>query len=389
MKKHSDKLFIFLFLLTIFVLLSPLLNDRIEAQLGGGSMLANMSSAIWDGDSNGYIDLDAGGTNADLSGATEIPAARNGVAYAITNEATLEEILGIDIIVSTEMVGANETYGSGWNADTGLPEKDDIYDQLHKSDTDDDGYYNDEDFISSVTIITVPTGTALFTLSGVTTATRMKASITAIDANTQIILSETLAHDGDSYTICNSGVTPILLPSHAAQQWIGNSGVTVTLAQLECFTFVYETDRWIAQGYTDTVSFQSINMSSGTIQGAVKVYTDATTGVTVADGTEMNGYYLLTNDVACDIEIPANMCDSATGYWLVVTKSVGHATVSIHSQDGSDVFILSDGTITDADDEIDLESGTSEAMTCILCDRANHWKVTGEIGTTADGGAAD
>ena len=39
----------------------------------------------------------------------------------------------------TELVGANEAYGAGWNADTGLPEKDDIYDYLHLIDTDDDG----------------------------------------------------------------------------------------------------------------------------------------------------------------------------------------------------------------------------------------------------------
>jgi hypothetical protein len=36
-------------------------------------------------------------------------------------------------------IGANETYGSGWNSDTGVPEKDDVYDYLHQFDVDDDG----------------------------------------------------------------------------------------------------------------------------------------------------------------------------------------------------------------------------------------------------------
>lgn len=35
--------------------------------------------------------------------------------------------------------GANETYGSGWDNDTTVSEKDDIYDYLHQLDTDDDG----------------------------------------------------------------------------------------------------------------------------------------------------------------------------------------------------------------------------------------------------------
>lgn len=41
-------------------------------------------------------------------------------------------------------VGAdNEVYGSGWNADTSIPEKDDIYDYLHQADADDDGDWFD------------------------------------------------------------------------------------------------------------------------------------------------------------------------------------------------------------------------------------------------------
>jgi len=42
-------------------------------------------------------------------------------------------------IAAISGIGANETYGSGWNADTGVPEKDDIYDYLHLLDTNDDG----------------------------------------------------------------------------------------------------------------------------------------------------------------------------------------------------------------------------------------------------------
>lgn len=48
--------------------------------------------------------------------------------------------------------GVNEVYGSGWNADTATPEKDDIYDWGHIFDTDDDGKVNVVD-LSSVGLV--------------------------------------------------------------------------------------------------------------------------------------------------------------------------------------------------------------------------------------------
>jgi len=47
------------------------------------------------------------------------------------------------------LVGANEVYSNGWNADTGLAEKDDIYDYLHGFDSDDDGSFTDEPWYSA------------------------------------------------------------------------------------------------------------------------------------------------------------------------------------------------------------------------------------------------
>src|SRR3990167_6518228 len=45
----------------------------------------------------------------------------------------------VDAIEETILIGVNEVYAVGWNADTGLPEKDDVYDYLHLIDTNDDG----------------------------------------------------------------------------------------------------------------------------------------------------------------------------------------------------------------------------------------------------------
>jgi hypothetical protein len=39
-----------------------------------------------------------------------------------------------DYLKTSELVGNNETFGAGWNSDTGVPEKDDIYDALGNED---------------------------------------------------------------------------------------------------------------------------------------------------------------------------------------------------------------------------------------------------------------
>ncbi len=49
-------------------------------------------------------------------------------------------------------VGVNETYGSGWNADTDTPEKDDVYDYLHLIDTNDDGDVDNMDATAFTTL---------------------------------------------------------------------------------------------------------------------------------------------------------------------------------------------------------------------------------------------
>jgi len=50
--------------------------------------------------------------------------------------------------LTTNGAGINETYASGWNADVGPPEKDDVYDYLHQFDADDDGSFTDETWLT-------------------------------------------------------------------------------------------------------------------------------------------------------------------------------------------------------------------------------------------------
>jgi len=52
--------------------------------------------------------------------------------------------------LTTNGAGINEAYASGWNADVGPPEKDDVYDYLHNFDADDDGSFTDETWYTNI-----------------------------------------------------------------------------------------------------------------------------------------------------------------------------------------------------------------------------------------------
>jgi len=68
------KILIYTFLLSLipslaFGIGAPPASSRVSAGVGLGDML----EADWDGDANGFIDTDAGGTNTDSSAATGVP----------------------------------------------------------------------------------------------------------------------------------------------------------------------------------------------------------------------------------------------------------------------------------------------------------------------------
>lgn len=88
---------------------------------------------------------------ADLSGTYELNNSNDidpdRLAGDTTDDNLVDEaIIDADIARDSELVGSNEVYGSGWNGDTSLPEKDDIYDYLHQIDSDDDGSLTDESY---------------------------------------------------------------------------------------------------------------------------------------------------------------------------------------------------------------------------------------------------
>lgn len=139
-----------------------------------------------DVDSNGDVDVAFGGTNASTAA-----AARTNLGVVIGTDVLAPDGDGSSL---TGVVGTNETYGSGWNADTAAAEKDDIYDYLHQIDADDDASLTDESWFTAalaaftgnaniVTLGTVATGewngTAIggsyIAISGTTTETNIAA----------------------------------------------------------------------------------------------------------------------------------------------------------------------------------------------------------------------
>jgi hypothetical protein len=164
----------------------------------------------------------------------------------------------------------------------------------------------------------------------------------------------------------------------------GNAGVDFTGSdtQIVYLLFVYRSARWncvnLTQGFSDPTT-----LAITTIQGAMNVITDAD-GITLT-AEQMNSIILMTG--AGDVDIPADQCDTATGKWVTVKSTAAHLN-SLTSNDASDLFVLSDGTELDAQDELDLAGAAGNQVTC-TCLAVNKWYVTGEIGTCVDGGVAD
>jgi hypothetical protein len=149
------------------------------------------------------------------------------------------------------------------------------------------------------------------------------------------------------------------------------------------FTFVDDgvSDRWQANltgGWLNptTLAASSIATASLIIPSAVPI---------TLTSSQMNSIVVMTG--AGDVDILADMCDTATGQSLTVKSTAAHLN-SITSNDAADQFVLSNGTALDAQDELDL-AGAAGSQAKVVCIQANKWWVMEEIGTCSDGGTAD
>jgi hypothetical protein len=135
-------------------------------------------------------------------------------------------------------------------------------------------------------------------------------------------------------------------------------------------------------GWTVAQTFTDID-ASGSIQGAINVITDAD-GISLTNA-QMNSYLIMTG--AGEVTLP-DVCDSATGKWIKVKARDAAEQVEMVVTDTSDLWVLSDGTETTANDEADLATAAG-SWAVFICLETNKWYVDGENGTVTDGGVPD
>lgn len=141
-------------------------------------------------------------------------------------------------------------------------------------------------------------------------------------------------------------------------------------------------------GGTDELVLTNINL---TAKPDLVLVDDTDSDSTISAGN-INKTHLITDTDTHDYDIADGLCDDATDLnnWVVIRKKFdfGANTISITSNDASNIFVLDDNTDTTAGDELDMADGCHQV--CLMCFAVEYWYVTGYIGTApTDGGVAD
>ena len=90
---------------------------------------------------------------------------------------------------------------------------------------------------------------------------------------------------------------------------------------------------------------------------------------------------------AGEVTLP-DVCDSATGANILIRARDVNEQVEVVLTDSGDAFVLPDGTVLTADNELDLATAAG-SQAGIVCWETGKWYVVSEKGTVTDGGAAD
>lgn len=123
--------------------------------------------------------------------------------------------------------------------------------------------------------------------------------------------------------------------------------------------------------------------TTGDIQGGANILTSA--GNISPSEAQMNSYLIMT--AAGEVTLP-DVCDSATGKWMKVKARDVNEQVEMVVTGAEDLWVLSDGTETTANDEADLALPAG-SWAVFVCMETNKWYVDSENGTVTDGGVPD
>jgi len=184
-------------------------------------------------------------------------------------------------------VGVDETYGSGWNGDTGAPEKDDIYDYLHQIDTDDDGDVTNESWYTDLvgqTDITTQASTCTDSGDGnpgaltltPTGSKRVLVALTVADEHgCAVTLGEGSASHGDHVRISNvSANSATFTYESGVFEANGGAGATYVVNQYGTISIDYVTDRWVlaanesSSAYLSTLTLPNTTSGDQTLTAA-------------------------------------------------------------------------------------------------------------------------
>lgn len=169
---------------------------------------------------------------------------------------------------------------------------------------------------------------------------------------------------------------------NANLECFGGNDFTASATQITASYFIFDGTRWVGPSMPMS---SPTTLALKTVQAGLNVITD--NDGRALSSTELNSIVLTSG--AADYDIPTGSCDDASEYGVWVTlKATGAVVPSLTSADASDLFVLANGTALDAGDELDL-AGASGNSCYVVCTGSHTWRVMGEVGTCADGGAAD
>jgi hypothetical protein len=267
-------------------------------------------------------------------------------------------------------IGANETYGSGWNSDTGVPEKDDVYDYLHQFDVDDDG---DIDTIDSTYWATKLNASEKAAASGVAsldgsslvvqnpanaTATPTASKIPIADGSGDLDagwVPDTISHNlaiGSTTAGKNLTVNATLgaeLITWTDAEW-DEDGVTWTFAAGVLTHVTGNATTVTAAGITCVVGTTYKVTITGTGGGGTATYTlGGVTGTTIAaSGAIAITDYITASTTASLIITPATACTVAITNISVkaLTDATGDLTVDRNTTFNSPIKVANGGSAT-------------------------------------------
>jgi hypothetical protein len=346
--------------------------------------------------------------------------------------------IGPSIVDATPFYISDTVYGSSWNAVINKsPTFNAIYDYLHQIDTDDDGDVdNIESTARELNDLSDPSATTTFIMAGheltfgsvtdqwggltisnsnadVTGETKLLTLISAETNDVNLTFFDIQDAGGSIFKLAGTAtgsqltgdfemvISDIDSATMTTQTDFETTGVRVTASngsitflglgsgqdedlKLDFDTTVNTIEVTSPASGATAIDFNTLNLlTTGTIRGSINVITDAD-GIALT-AAQMNSYLIMTG--AGEVTLP-DVCDSATGAWVKVKARDASEQVEMVVTDTSDLWVLSDGTETTANDEADLATPAG-SWAVFVCLETNKWYVDGENGTVTDGGVPD